>query len=274
MLIFFRIFFQFPSSAAEWKQIAKDYEDIWNFPNCVGAVDGKHVMIVPPTGAGSYYYNYKGHHSLVLMAIVNAKYEFIMCDFGINGRISDGGVMQNTAFHEKLCSNELRLPTPKPPKYSNTPLPYVFIGDEAFSLRSDFLKPFNQRELTHDRKIFSYRLSRARRVVENVFGIMASRFRIFHVPINMKLENIDTIVMACCVLHNYLRRTQGTSYASPDITEHNGNADNITNETENAFISLERGHNRRAGEEAKQVREKFLMYFNGEGALDWQEEKM
>ena len=265
---------QFPSTAAEWEEVAKDYEAMWDFPNCVGAVDGKHVMIVPPTGSGSYYYNYKGHHSLVLMAVVSAKYEFLMCDFGINGRISDGGVLQNTTFYDKLCSNNLGLPTAKDPKESSTSLPYVFIGDEAFSLRCDFLKPFNQRELTHDRKIFNYRLSRARRVVENVFGIMASRFRIFHAPINLKLENTDTVVMACCVLHNYLRRTQGTSYASTAITESHDDAGNIINETENNFISLEKGHNRRAGAEAKQVRDKFVRYFCGEGALDWQEEKI
>jgi hypothetical protein len=49
----------------------------------------------------------------------------------------------------------------------------VFVGDEAFALRKDFLKPFSQRELTNERRIYNYRLSRARRVIENVFGIMA-----------------------------------------------------------------------------------------------------
>lgn len=48
-------------------------------------------------------------------------------------------------------------------------LPYVFMGDEAFTLLEDFLKPFSQKDLNPERKIFNYRLSRARRIMENVF---------------------------------------------------------------------------------------------------------
>lgn len=54
------------------------------------------------------------------------------------------------------------------------------------------------------RKILNYRLSRARHVVENAFGIMASRFRIFYTHINVEPENIDKLVKASCVLHNFL----------------------------------------------------------------------
>lgn len=83
--------FQIPKSREEWKIIAQEFEQRWNFPHCLGALDGKHVKIIPPDGSGSYFYNYKGFHSMVLMAIVNANYEFIIAEFGTNGRISDGG---------------------------------------------------------------------------------------------------------------------------------------------------------------------------------------
>lgn len=114
------------------------------------------------------------------MGIANANYEFIMVHFGINGRVSDGGVIEYTEFYHKLKHNELNIPEPSTPKSSSTKiLPYVFLGDEAFALREDFLKPFGQGELNIERRIFNYRLSRARRVIENVFGILANRFRIF-----------------------------------------------------------------------------------------------
>jgi hypothetical protein len=74
-------------------------------------------------------------------------------------------------------------------------LPYVFIGDEAFSLRNNFLKPYNVKQLTRERKIFNYRLSCARRIIENVFSILVARFGIFKTHINIQLDNIKDVVM-------------------------------------------------------------------------------
>jgi len=91
------------------------------------AVDGKHVRITPPAGSGSYYWNYKGYNSLVLTGIANANYELIMVHFGINGRVSDGGVIEHTEFYQKLKYNELNIPIPSKPKCSSTILPYVCI---------------------------------------------------------------------------------------------------------------------------------------------------
>ncbi|VEN37661.1 unnamed protein product, partial [Callosobruchus maculatus] len=71
-------YFKFPGTVEQWKHIAKAFEEKWNFPNCLGAVDGKHVNIVPPPNSGSYYWNYKGAHSIVLMGIADARYEFMM----------------------------------------------------------------------------------------------------------------------------------------------------------------------------------------------------
>lgn len=224
------------------------------------------MNIVPPANSGSYYYNYKGTHSLVLMAVGNAKYEFLMCDFGVNGRISDGGVIEKTSFYTKLRQNELNLPGPSAPRNSSSELPFVFIGDEAFTLRTDFMKPFSQKDLNHDRKIFNYRLSRARRVIENIFGILCARFRIFNSPINMKLENIDSVVIACCVLHNFLRKIRGDRYINAEDIEHHNQCDRMP-----TMIGLQGGYNRRAGQQAKEVREQYLQYFNTEGSVSWQE---
>lgn len=119
--------FQFPSTESECKNIADDFEKKCNFPNCLGAVDGKHVNIIPPAGSGSYFYNYKGAHSLVLMAVVNANYEFIMCDFGVNGRISDGGVIEYTQFYQKLKDGKLKIPLPCKPTNSEREMPFVLL---------------------------------------------------------------------------------------------------------------------------------------------------
>nr|CAI5868375.1 unnamed protein product [Callosobruchus analis] len=111
---------------------------------------------------------------MVLLAVVYARYQFIMCDFGVNGRISDGGVLQNTTFDE-LENKQLHMPSDESVKKSSKILPYVFVADDAFALRLDMMKPFRQADLnSKERKIYNYRVSRARRIVENAFGILAS----------------------------------------------------------------------------------------------------
>lgn len=139
-----------------------------------------------------YYYNYKHTFSIVLMAIaVNANYEFIICDVGTNGRVSGGGGIDNTKFYKNIQSETLPLPKAEKVYEGNKNLNYVFVSDDAFSLTPNFLKPYNQKELTPEHRVFNYRLSRARRTIENVLGILANRFRILHTPINLKIESID-----------------------------------------------------------------------------------
>jgi len=208
------------------------------------------------------------------MAIVNANYEFVICDVGTNGRVSDGGVIDNTKFYKNLQSETLNLPKAENVNGSNKKLNYVFLGDEAFSLRPDFLKPYNQRELTLERRIFNYRLSRARRTVENVFGILANRFRIFHTSINLKVENIDKVVMACCVLHNFLKKRNTMSYIlNSDIDVEDNELGTLTvglRSDQNNLLDLQRGQNRQSSTEAKNVRQDFEEYFNNEGTVPWQ----
>lgn len=209
------------------------------------------------------------------MAICNANYEFILCNFGTNGRVSDGGVIDETVFYEKLKNGTLKLPVPSKVNNTDTYLPYVFVGDEAFALRSDFLKPFNRKQLDNAKRIFNYRLSRSRRIIENVFGILAARFRVFHTAINMKLENIERVVMACCVLHNFLRRTRREYYTPATCLDvENLQTGDILlglRPESNTFHDLQNSSHRHASTEATRIREKFMNYFTNEGSVPWQQ---
>lgn len=85
-----------PQIAADWLNIAKDFENFWNFPNELGALDGKHILFRVSKKDGSAFQNYKNSQSIVLMAMVDAHYNFRYIDVGCNGRVSDGGVFLNS----------------------------------------------------------------------------------------------------------------------------------------------------------------------------------
>ncbi|XP_037822288.1 uncharacterized protein LOC119610936 [Lucilia sericata] len=59
-----------PKTTSEWKIIAENFYHKWNFPMCLGAIDGKHIAFRPKLADGSYYYNYKGFNSIILMAVI------------------------------------------------------------------------------------------------------------------------------------------------------------------------------------------------------------
>jgi len=76
-----------------WKQSAEGFFNKWQFPNCIGALDGKHIRIKAPSNSGSKYFCYKKFFSIVLMAICDYKYRFLWVDIGQFGMyISDCNV--------------------------------------------------------------------------------------------------------------------------------------------------------------------------------------
>ena len=94
-----------PKSTCEWAYIAETFSARWNFPNCLGSIDGKHIQIVAPEHGGSVFFNYKGFFSIVLLAVADANYNVIYAHVGCQGRISDGGVFSHTTLYEK-CIKE------------------------------------------------------------------------------------------------------------------------------------------------------------------------
>ena len=261
-MLCFLLFLKIPKTEEEWLEVSDEFQQLWNFPHCVGAIDGKHINIIKPKDSGAYYFNYKKTYSIVLMALVNAKYEFIMVEAGTNGRVSDGGVYSNTKFCDYYENGKLNLPNPSQIENFNRDMPYVFVTDDAFPLNENFMKPYSHSGLSKEEINFNYRLSRARRIVENTFGIISSRFRILLTTIHLCPEKTTDIVLAICYLHNFLRKRNPSSYLRSTDVENS-----IRHTNTNSLLNLERGKNNNAQNNAKEIRNAFCNYFNTTGVI-------
>ncbi|XP_049277298.1 uncharacterized protein LOC125775091 [Anopheles funestus] len=203
-----RDYVKLPSSPDDWMKIVQGFEDKWNFPHTLGAMDGKHVGIKSPPNSGTNYYNYRKFFSVVLLGVVDSNSNFIFADVGSRGRISDGGVFKNTLLYHKLETNECNLPCPAPlSPSSNILVPYMFLGDKAFPLTQYCLRPFGGlTERRSTERNFNERHSKARRCVEMAFGILSGRFRVLKKPIELEEGNAKKVIMAAIYLHNFIRR--------------------------------------------------------------------
>ncbi|KAL3248700.1 hypothetical protein MRX96_017786 [Rhipicephalus microplus] len=175
----------------EWLEIAAGFCNRWQFPNCIGAVDGKHIQIKCPRNGGSLYFNYKGTHSIVLMAVVDSQYLF-------------------------------------------------------------------------------------RRCVENAFGILVSRWWIYERQINLEPENVEAVVKATCVLHNFLSSNAASTYCPPGYADFQDTFGNVSGGAwrqvpgSTTVFGLEKPKARSCSKVASAVRQEFVKYFSEEGQVPWQ----
>ena len=124
--------------------------------------------------------------------------------FGDSGSQSDGSVFTNSFLGHAIENDIFNIPRLSPFSNSETCLPFVFVSDDAFGLKEDMMKPYPFQNRTFEEKVFDYRFSRARRIIENSFGIATARFRIFRRTINAKVSTVRSVRKAIVRLHNFL----------------------------------------------------------------------
>uniref|UniRef100_A0A1X7TMB6 DDE Tnp4 domain-containing protein n=1 Tax=Amphimedon queenslandica TaxID=400682 RepID=A0A1X7TMB6_AMPQE len=159
-------------------------------------------------------------------------------------------------------------------------LPYTLVGDDIFPLKTWLMKPYPGKSLTLHKRIYNYRLSRARRTIENTFGILAAKWRIFRRPIRASPENVERIIKACVCLHNYLRLMDNASYTPSGFVDKEGeNGEIIPGDWRNTLASsgstglqsLSNVSGNRYCFDAVQTRDNFAIYFNSvDGQVPWQ----
>ncbi|KAM8701824.1 hypothetical protein ACLKA7_000673 [Drosophila subpalustris] len=175
---------------------SEEFEKQWNFPNCIGAIDGKHVSIKSPPNSGSAFYNYKGFHSIVLMAVCDASYRFTYIDVGAYGSEGDMNAFSHCTLGKAVLSENLEFPENR--LLNGVSTPYFMVADDAFPLNTRIMKPYGARKLTKSERIFNYRLSPSRRCIENTFGILCAKWMAVQRTLLSNPDRAQKIVAACC----------------------------------------------------------------------------
>lgn len=192
------------------------------------------------------------------MAVVDADYKFIWVDIGGYGRNSDGGIFEASVMGQRCENQTMSVRNNRPLPGEDWPTPYVILGDEAFALKSYMIRPFPYRQSRNDhmKDIFNYRLCRVRRVVENVFGILAKKFRIYSRPLEIYVDTVNIIIMTTCILHNLLSTKTSVDEEYIDLIVQDKEDVLISNTLEHLTNDARRGPN-----EAFEMRDTFINWF-------------
>lgn len=246
-----------------WMSVAGRFEERWNFPHCVGALDGKHVLVQAPPNSGSLFANHEGHFSVVLLALVDADCRFIAVDVGGDGGKSDGAVFANSDLGKALKARQLEFPPPSPLESAPElgPLPYVTVGDKAFPMKPYLLRPYSGSRFSEGQQVFNSRLARARRVVENTFAILTQCWRVYAGRLQIGPDTAESVVRATCILHNFLR-SAATGGQNADGEAGDKEDEGKGRGGPSILRPLKNPWGNRASEESQNVRDVFCQYFN------------
>lgn len=154
------------------------------------------------------------------MACANADGIFLTIDLGEAGRMSDGAVFRSSTVGRLLNKEKLLIPKARPLPNDDVDFPFYFVGDEAFPLQKNLMRPYPQRILYNEKRIFNYRLSRGRKSIECAFGMLVSKFEIFQRPMLCQEDTAILVIKSACVLHNFIKLKEGR-FSIPQIVKDN-----------------------------------------------------
>ncbi|KAK3228465.1 hypothetical protein Dsin_000346 [Dipteronia sinensis] len=166
------------------------------FKNCLGALDGTHVKVRVHISEKPKYRNRKGDISTNVLGVCSQDMQFIYVLPGWEGSAADGRVLRDAIRR----TNGLRVPY-----------------DDEYTNCTGFLVPFrgqryhlsewrNGRQPNHPQEFYNMKHSSARNVIERCFGVIKNRWAILRSLSFYPTKIQNRIIIACCLLHNFIRR--------------------------------------------------------------------
>ena len=226
------------------------------------------MALKKPKNTGALYHNYKGFFSIVMLALVDGQYKFRWVDAGTVGSCSDAQIFNASQLKRRIEDGRIGFPHPAPITQGGR-VPYFILADDAFALKTWLMKRYGRRMLTREEGIANYRISRGRRVVENAFGILVSRFRVMTTTIELPTTTVREVVFTCVVLHNILRSQYQGQHGGQQPGEDDD--DDVPGDCGLIGGAAGGGQDRNPAKEAKRQRDYLKDYFNNERAVAWQD---
>ncbi|XP_034936462.1 protein ALP1-like [Chelonus insularis] len=180
--------------------ISSMYGDLIHIPQVIGAIDGTHIPILPPTEGYRDYVNRKGWPSIVLQGLVDVTLRFrnINCQ-------SPECSYDAAVFRESLLYRNADNLIPKNVKrVKEVNVPYFIMGDGAYPLLPWLMKAYTNSELTAQEELFNNYFNKGRVHIEMAFGRLKARWRTLLKRTELDYQFVPDVVAACCTLYNIL----------------------------------------------------------------------
>lgn len=157
---------------------------------------------------------------------------------------------------------------------------HMFLWRMRHPLKDNIMKPYpGSQEKGSVKRLFNYRLSRARRVVENVFGIMSAVFRVLRRPMFLEPNKAEIVVLTCVYLHSFLRKNQSSNhiYTPTGTFDSEINGEIIEGSwrqqcSEGSSLTSMQKVGRKPSISAERIRRELAEYFEANGRIPWQDD--
>ncbi|KHJ77226.1 hypothetical protein OESDEN_23154 [Oesophagostomum dentatum] len=190
-----------PITRAYLEEVAKKTQELYDYPRGVGFLDGRHVgiKIIKKSKGIEGYMNYKNYQSIVLLAICDADYRFLLFDVGMPGSIGDSSVFRNSSIYTFLSECDDLFPETAD-LGDVGPVQYHILTDDGMGHGARYVEPFPGRSAkTGSKQRFNKKHGNARRVIETAFEMLQRRFAVLQKPLQLEPKRAQKLVTSLLV---------------------------------------------------------------------------
>jgi hypothetical protein len=201
--------------AIECENISYHFERKSHIPQLIGAIDGTHIPILPPSEGYRDFVNRKGWPLIILQAVVDHTYRFRNINYQSPGSCHDASVFSRSQIYRD--SNRL-IPN-KTKSMNEVDIPFLIMADPAYPLLPWLIEGYTKTaRLSPEEESFNVHLSCSRVCVEIAFGRLKARCRCLLKRLDVHYTFVPNVVTACCILHNIVE-SRSENFVSSWVTD-------------------------------------------------------